>query len=69
VLLINLFRGGANGKKRKGVEALLPNLVIPSFLNWDKIVTRKDNLKINPDFGLLSSRAVQTVSDMLGYLV
>ena len=42
--------------------ATLPNL------NAVKFLAKRDNLVINPIIRLLSSRAIQNISDMLGYV-
>jgi len=46
----------------------LPDFVTLPNLNAVKFLTRKDNLVINPAIGLLSSRVIQNIPNMLGYL-
>jgi len=46
----------------------LPYFATPSFVNAVHFSTGKDNLTVNPIFELLSSRAIQNISDMIGYL-
>jgi len=47
---------------------VLSDSATPSNLNASNILTVKDNIMLNPVFGMLSSRAIQNIPDMLGYL-
>jgi len=56
-----------------GVTLALPSTVLsdsatPSNLNTSNFLTDKDNIMFNPNFGMLSSRAIQSIPDMLDYL-
>lgn len=48
---------------------MLPDFVNPLFLNAVNFLIVKDNLVINPNFELLSSREIQNMSDMLSLMV
>jgi len=48
---------------------VLPDIGTLSFVNADNVLTGKDNLVINTIFELLSSRAIQNISDMLSLVV
>ena len=48
--------------------AVLSDSATPSNLNASNFLTEKDNMMLNPIFGMLSSRAIQNISNMLGYL-
>ena len=48
--------------------AVLSDSATPSNLNASNFLTGKDNIMLNPIFGMLSSRATQNIPDMLGYL-
>jgi len=52
----------------QAVLAVLSDSETPSNLNACNFLTVKDNKMFNPIFGMLSSRAIQNISDMLGYL-
>ena len=46
----------------------LPDFAILPNLNAGQILARRVNLVINPTIKLLSSRAIQNIPNMLGYL-
>jgi len=46
---------------------VLPDTGTSSFLITVNSLTGQGNLVINPIFGLLSSSAIQNISDMIGY--
>jgi len=46
----------------------LPDFAILPNLNAGQILARRVNLVINPTIELLSSRAIQNIPNMLGYL-
>ena len=48
---------------------MLPDIGTLSFVNADNVLIGKDNLVINTIFELLSSRAIQNISDMLSLVV
>ena len=49
--------------------AVLSNYATPSNLNASYFLTVKDNMMLNPIFGMpLSSRAIQIIPDMICYL-
>jgi len=48
--------------------AVLSDSATPSNLNACNFLTIKDDITCNPIFGMLSSRAIQNIPDMLGYL-
>ena len=50
------------------LRAALPDFATLPNLNAVKFLARRDNLVINPTIGLLSSRAIQNIPNMLGYL-
>ena len=50
------------------LETVLSDSATPSNLNASNFLTVKDNIMFNPIFGMLSSRAIQNIPDMLGYL-
>ena len=50
------------------LQPVLSDSATPSNLNASNLLTVKDNIKLNPIFGMLSSRAIQNIPDMLGYL-
>jgi len=52
----------------KHVYSVLSDSATPSNLNACYFLTVKDNLMLNSSFGMLSSRAIQNIPDMLGYL-
>ena len=47
---------------------VLPDFATSSFLNALNFLTSKDKITFNPIFGLPSSRAIQNIPNMLGYL-
>jgi len=47
---------------------VLSDSATPSNLNAFKSLTVKDNIMLNPIFGMLSSRGIQNIPDMIGYL-
>ena len=47
---------------------MLSDSATPSNLNAFKSLTVKDNIMLNPIFGMLSSRGIQNIPDMIGYL-
>jgi len=47
---------------------VLSDSATPSNLNASYVLTVEDNIMLNPIFGMLSSRAIQNIPDMLGYL-
>jgi len=49
-------------------EPVLSDSATPSNLIASNFLTGKDNITLNPIFGMLSSRAIQNIPDMLGYL-
>jgi len=49
-------------------EAVLSDSATPSNLNASNFLTVKDNITFNTISGMLSSRAIQNIPDMLGYL-
>ena len=49
-------------------QAVLPDSATPSNLNASNFLTVKDNMMLNPIFGMLSSRAIQNIPYLLGYL-
>ena len=49
-------------------SAVLSDFAAPSNLDTSTFLTVKDNLMLNPIFEMLSSRAIQHIPDMLGYL-
>jgi len=49
------------------VRPLLTDSATPSNSNASNILTSKDNIMLNPIFGMLSSRAIQNIPDMIGY--
>jgi len=49
-------------------ETVLSDSATPSNLNASNFLTIKDNIILNPIFGMLSSRAIQNIPHMLGYL-
>jgi len=51
-----------------GYLAALPDYATFPNLNAVKFLDRRDNLAINPTIRLLSSRAIQNIPNMLGYL-
>jgi len=48
--------------------AVLSDSATSSNLNASYFLTGKDNIMLNPIFGTLSSRAIQNIPDMIGYL-
>ena len=54
--------------KPVGLGPVLPDSATPSNLNASNFLIGKDNMMLNPIFGMLSSRAIQNISEMLGYL-
>ena len=49
-------------------DLMLPNFMTPLLLNAVNFVIFRDNLMISPIFGLFSSRAIQNIPNLLGYL-
>jgi len=47
---------------------VLSDSATPSNLNASYFLRGKDDMMLNPIFGMLSSRAIQNIPDMLGYL-
>jgi len=47
---------------------VLSDSATPSNLNASHFLTVKGNIMFDPIFGMLSSRAIQNIPDMLGYL-
>jgi len=50
------------------IVPVLSDSATPSNLNASYFLTGKDNITLNTMFGMLSSRAIQNIPDMLGYL-
>ena len=50
------------------VAPVLSESATPSNLNASNFLAVKDNMMLNLFFGMLSSRAIQNISDMMGYL-
>jgi len=50
------------------LSAVLSDSATQSNLNASNFLTVKDNIIFNPIFGMLSSRAIQNIPDMLDYL-
>jgi len=48
--------------------SVLSDSATPSNLNASNFLTGKDNIMFNPIFGMFSSRAIQSIPDMIGYL-
>jgi len=53
---------------KQEAATLLSDSATPLNLNASYFLTVKDNIMFNPIFGMLSSRAIQNIPDMLGYL-
>ena len=53
--------------QRRLRNTVLSDSATPSYLNASNFLTGKDNIMFNPIFGMLSSRAIQNIPDMLGY--
>ena len=74
--LVVRFRSSYRGTADEGIGiiASLPMVTVlsdsatPSNLNASNFLTVKDNIMLNPIFGMLSSRAIQNITNMLGYL-
>jgi len=47
---------------------VLSDSATPSNLNASNFLTVKDNMMLNPIFGMLTSRAFQNIPDLIGYL-
>jgi len=53
-----------NSAKQLVLQTVLSDSATPSNLNASNFLTVKDNIKLNPIFGMLSSRAIQNIPDM-----
>jgi len=49
-------------------QSVLSDSATPSNLNASNFLTVKDYMMLNRIFRMLSSRAIQNIPDMLGYL-
>jgi len=49
-------------------EPVLSDSATPSNLNASNVLTVKENIMFHPIFGMLCSRAIQNIPDMIGYL-
>ena len=47
---------------------MLSDSASPTNLNASNFLTVQDNIMLNPIVGTFSSRAIQNIPDMLGYL-
>jgi len=54
--------------RARHVRAALPDFGLPLLLNVVNVLTGIDNLVINHILGLLSSRAIKNILDLLGHL-
>jgi len=53
---------------KPNLRTVLSDSATQSNVNASNFLTGKDNIMLNPIFGMLSSRAIQNIPDMLGYI-
>jgi len=63
-----LQKNVGRGRSQLTIVIVLPDFVTPLLLNAFNFLSDRDKFVINLIFELLSSRAIQIIPDMLGYL-